>query len=119
MAYLFWVHALSPITLANMKSIHAPAYRALLTWLRKSRQAKGLNMRDAAAKLGVPHTWISKIETGERRLDVAEYVRLCRVLGADPHAGIDVVQEHGRSPKAVVALPVAATKPRQRYRTRK
>ena len=74
-----------------VKSIHSPEYRLLLNWLREQRKAKGLSMRDVGAKLRLPHTWVGKIETGERRLDVAEFVRLCRVLGADPHAGVEVV----------------------------
>ena len=48
-------------------------------------------MRDVGEKLRLPHTWVGKIETGERRLDVAEFVRLCRALQADPHDGVDVV----------------------------
>ena len=73
------------------KSIHTPEYRLLLKWLREQRTAQGLSMRDVGEKLRLPHTWVGKIETGERRLDVAEFVRLCRALQADPHAGVDVV----------------------------
>lgn len=91
-----------------MKSIHAPAYRTLLAWLRKSRQATGLTMRDAAARLGVPHSWIGKVETGERRLDVSEFVRLCKVLDVDPHTGIDVVRAVNAYPPHSVVAPAAA-----------
>ena len=86
-----------------MKSIHATTYRALLTWLRQSRRAKGLAMRVVAAKLGVPHSSIGKVEAGERRLDVDEFVRLCRVLEVDPHAGIEVVRANGAYPAAIRA----------------
>jgi transcriptional regulator with XRE-family HTH domain len=74
-----------------VKSIHTPEYRALLTWLRECRQTRGLSLRDVGALLDVPHSWVGKIETGERRLDVTEFVRLCRVLHADPHEGLTVV----------------------------
>ena len=97
-----------------MKSIHAPAYRALLAWLRKSRQAKGMTMRDVAARLGVPHSWVGKVETGERRLDVAEFVRLCKALDVDPYAGIDVVRAVNAYPPHTVAMPAAA-EPRGNY----
>ena len=75
-----------------MKSIYSPAYRALLVWLRSSRLAQGLTLREVGARLGRPHTWVGKIETGERRLDVAEYVRLCRAIGAEPGRGVAVVE---------------------------
>jgi len=45
-------------------------------------------MRDLAAKLDVSHSWVGKIEQGERRLDVLEYVRLCKALGVDPGKGL-------------------------------
>lgn len=81
------------------KSIHSPEYRLLLKWLRERREAQGLTMRAVGAKLHLPHSWVGKIETGERRLDVAEFVRLCRVLHADPHAGIDIVARSVPYPK--------------------
>ena len=79
-----------------MKSIYTPEYRALLAWLRQCRQTQGLSQRDVGAKLRLPHSWIGKIETGERRLDMTEFVRLCRALHADPHEGLDVVERFSR-----------------------
>lgn len=56
-----------------MKTIQTAGYRALLAWLRQQRLARGLSMRDLGRCLGIAHSWIGKIETGERRLDVKEY----------------------------------------------
>ena len=71
-----------------MKTIHSAEYRALLGWLREQRQSRGLTMRAVAAKLDVPHSWICKIETGERRLDVCEYLALCQAIGCDDQEGM-------------------------------
>ena len=71
-----------------MKTIHTAGYRALLAWLRQQRLARGLSMRELAGRLGIAHSWIGKIETGERRLDVCEYIRLCRALECDYRDGI-------------------------------
>jgi len=48
-------------------------------------------MRELGEKLGVIHSWVGKIEQGERRLDLVEYVRLCKALEIDPHEGLDLV----------------------------
>ena len=71
------------------KTIHSRAYKELITWLKECREKKGLSMRDLAAELGVSHSWVGKVEQMERRLDVYEYVELCKCLGVNPSKGID------------------------------
>jgi len=44
----------------------------------------GLSQIDVAATLGKPQSYVSKIESGERRLDVVEFVEFARALGSDP-----------------------------------
>lgn len=61
------------------KSIFHPSYVAMIERLRKRRLELGLTQEDVAKKLGVPHTWVSKVETCERRLDFLETVDLCRL----------------------------------------
>jgi len=53
-------------------SDHRERYRRFLKRLRQARKSAGLTQYDAAAKLGKPQSFISKVETGERRLDVIE-----------------------------------------------
>ena len=72
----------------HVKTIHTTGYRALLAWLREQRRARGLSMRDLANRLEIAHSWIGKIETGERRLDISEYIRLCAALECDYREGI-------------------------------
>lgn len=48
-------------------------------------------MRTVAARLNVPHSWVAKVEQGERRLDVVEFARLCLALGLNPHKGLDLI----------------------------
>lgn len=95
------------------KTIHTDLYHAVLRWLRTCRQEKGLSMRTVAARLHVRHTWIGKVEQGERRLDLIEYVRLCRELGADPHRGIELALEGLKAARRGKLTPA---KPRLRRR---
>ncbi len=70
-------------------SINSEEMRALQIWLLKGREEKGLTMRELAEKLQKPHSFVQKVESGERRLDVVEYVWYCAALELNPKAGID------------------------------
>jgi len=70
------------------KTIYFPPYRQFLAWLKGERGKRRLTMRKVAGAIQVPSSWVSKIEHGDRRLDVAEYVRYCIALKIDPHKGI-------------------------------
>lgn len=54
------------------KSIHSNEYRTVIKKLREAREAAGLTQADVAEKLGKPQSYISKIERGERRIDIVE-----------------------------------------------
>jgi len=48
-------------------------------------------MRDLAAKLDKPHSYIGKVEQQERRLDVVEYVQYCEAIGVLPQEGLKII----------------------------
>lgn len=62
------------------KSISSREQRVLLLLLRKLRTEAGLRQSDVAAKLRRPQSFVSKYESGERRLDILELRQLCPVL---------------------------------------
>jgi transcriptional regulator with XRE-family HTH domain len=43
-----------------------------------------LTQWDVARALGTDQSQVSKIERGERRLDIIDYLRICRALKVDP-----------------------------------
>ena len=73
------------------KTIYAEEYRTLLKWLRDQRKRRGLTMRDLGARLDVHHSWIGRVEKGERRLDVMEFTRVCEKIGCDALEGLQLV----------------------------
>ena len=56
----------------------------MLALLRRAREDAGLTQRDLAARLRCHHSWVAKVEIGERRLDVIELIRVLRALETDP-----------------------------------
>ena len=48
--------------------------------VRSKRTQRGLTQRQLARELGKPQSFVSKLETAERRLDFLDAIRLARVL---------------------------------------
>jgi DNA-binding XRE family transcriptional regulator len=76
-----------------IKTIHAKAYRALITRLRERRIELGLTQRDVATKTGHSRTWLQKIESAELRLDVLQTFDLLKVLEIELEEVVDLLQK--------------------------
>ena len=61
---------------------HDPIYVAFLKNLREARTTAGITQVDLAAALERPQSFVAKIESGERRVDVAEAMRIAAILGS-------------------------------------
>lgn len=73
------------------KAIASPSYRSLVEWLRQSRINAGLTQRDVGLLINEPHTFVQKVERLERRLDIFEYVELCKALKVNPVEGLQML----------------------------
>lgn len=62
------------------KSIYSQEYSLFLAQLRNAREEKGLTQTDVAQKLGQTQSFVSKVERGERRLDVVELRAFCDAI---------------------------------------
>jgi transcriptional regulator with XRE-family HTH domain len=49
--------------------------------LKEIRQKRGVTQVELAEKLGVPQSFVSKYESGERQLDILELRQICRLVG--------------------------------------
>ena len=63
------------------KSLFSAEYTALLGLLREVRESSGISQEQIAQRLGTKQSMISKVERGERRLDVIELRRWVLELG--------------------------------------
>lgn len=48
--------------------------------LKRIRQDKGIRQVELAERLGVPQSFISKYESGDRRLDILELRQVCEAM---------------------------------------
>lgn len=66
------------------KTLRSPRHKRLLKLMLELRDSRSLTQAEIAARLGRPQSFVSKYETGERRLDVIEFCDVLHTLGADP-----------------------------------
>ncbi|WP_335991072.1 helix-turn-helix transcriptional regulator [Acinetobacter bereziniae] len=64
-------------------SIHSPEQIWLRQLLINRRGELGLTQRTLAERLDVVYSFVGKVETGERRLDVFEFISYCVALDLD------------------------------------
>lgn len=65
-----------------MGNLHPQEGRdSLLALLRQIRLDAKLRQVDLADRLGQPQSFVSKYESGERRLDILELRSLCKAVG--------------------------------------
>ena len=61
------------------KTQHTKKYALILIELKRARKNAGLTQRDVARLLNKHAPFVSKIESGERRLDIIELHELCQI----------------------------------------
>ena len=66
------------------KTIHTPLHKKLCDLLKARRKAAGLTQTVVAKRLGKPPSYVAKYESGDRRLDVLEFLDVADAIGFDP-----------------------------------
>ncbi|MBM7416843.1 MULTISPECIES: helix-turn-helix transcriptional regulator [Nocardiaceae] len=65
------------------KSIYSAEYQQLCALLRQLRLDAGLTQVEVARRLGEPQSFVSKYESGERRLDIIELKYVAEAIGSE------------------------------------
>jgi len=66
-------------------------YRSIPSFLRRLREDAGLTQRELGQRLKKGHAHIYKCETGNRRVDIGEWIDWCAACGVDPKSTLDEV----------------------------
>ena len=67
------------------KSVHSAGQTAFCELMIKARKAAGLTQHQLAKRLHKPQSFVAKYEGGERRVDVVEFIEICKAIEADPN----------------------------------
>lgn len=78
-----------------LPSVHHPRYQALQAHLKNLRKAAGFTQAELAERMSLGQSYLSKIERGERYIDVLLYLDWCRACGSEPDKAIKMLMETG------------------------
>ncbi len=73
---------------------HQEECKSLVALLRQIRLDAKLRQVDLAERLGQPQSFVSKYESGERRLDILELRSLCKAVGITLGQFVSRLEEH-------------------------
>lgn len=79
------------------KSNFTYQYKLLLERLKIARLNSGLTQVQAAHKLGTTQSFVSKVESGERKIDLIELLQLADLYKLDAVKLIDSIEKGRRS----------------------
>lgn len=72
---------------------------AFLQLLKALRVEKNFTQKELADRLGLPQSYVSKYETGERRLDFVETAHVCEALGITIQHFSKMLVEKSKKPR--------------------
>ncbi len=75
-----------------MASVYSGEYQRVINALKKARKERGITQAQLAESLGKPQSFIAKVESGERRLDVVEFVYLARMIGVNTNEVLNSIK---------------------------
>lgn len=67
------------------KTLGTERHKALIAILVDKREASGLTQMELAAKLGEYQSFVARLESGQRRVDVVEFLELAEILHFDAY----------------------------------
>ena len=67
------------------KTLGTSRHRALIAFLTQKRKNAGLSQSELAKALGEYQSFVARMESGQRRVDVVEYEKLAKILKFDVH----------------------------------
>nr|WP_200985075.1 helix-turn-helix transcriptional regulator [Rhizobium rhizogenes]QCL09123.1 DNA-binding protein [Rhizobium rhizogenes]QCL10150.1 DNA-binding protein [Rhizobium rhizogenes] len=73
------------------KTLGTKRHQALIALLIENREAKGLTQTDLAVKLGEYQSFVARLESGQRRVDVVEFLELAEILGFDAAQALSAI----------------------------
>ena len=66
------------------KTLQSTRHKALIELLIARRVAAGMTQVELASRMGEYQSFVARLESGQRRVDVVEFLKIAEILGFDP-----------------------------------
>ncbi len=70
------------------KTLRSTRHEALIALIVKTRKRAGLTQTEVAKRLRQYQSYVARIESGQRRIDVVEFLEIAEAIGLDPRDAI-------------------------------
>lgn len=74
------------------KTLGTERHKALIAMLIAKREAAGITQAQLAEALGEYQSFVARLESGQRRVDVVEFIEISEILNFDPGAAIQILK---------------------------
>lgn len=73
------------------RTLRSPRQAALIAYIIAQREKAGLTQTQVAKRLKRPQSFVARLESGQRRVDVVELLELAEIIGFNPREALRVV----------------------------
>jgi transcriptional regulator with XRE-family HTH domain len=73
------------------RTLPSARHKALIAFLIERRRRAGLTQAELAKKLGQYQSFVARAESGQRRIDVVEFLDWAEALDFDPRAAVKLL----------------------------
>ena len=78
--------------------VSSPSYEEAIAVIIRARKNRGFSQDELAKRLGKHQSFVAKIETRQRRLDIVEFIVVARALDIDPASLLNSIISELKTP---------------------
>jgi transcriptional regulator with XRE-family HTH domain len=77
----------------TVKTIYSACHKTLIKLIKAERQRAGIRQAALAKQMKKQQNWISRLEKGDRRIDVCQFLQLADLIGFDPIEALRTIEQ--------------------------
>jgi len=80
-----------------VKTIYSACHKTLIKLFKTERQRAGIRQAVLAKQMKKQQNWISRLEKGDRRIDVCQFLQLADLIGFDAVDALRTIAQAGNN----------------------